>query len=92
MGWIGEVIEGTIKGIYSIFKKGDGKINGWTKLHKNEVPNWVERAGHKFHKHHRVRHHDLRRHFKGDNYIYRIYFKKAAHGRVEEEYYRKKRN
>lgn len=67
------------------------KFNYWKKIHKNQVPNWVERAGHKFNNHHHVKHHDLRIDLKGDNYIYRIYFKRAAHGRVIEEYYKKKR-
>ena len=91
MGLVGEIIEGTIKGFYSIFQKREIKVDGWEKLHKNKVPNWVERAGHKFHNKNKVRHHDLRRHFKGDHYIYRIYFKRASHGRIKEEYYRKKR-
>ena len=91
MGFISEVIEGFINGIYKIFKHRNKEIGGWERLHPNQVPNWVERAGHKFHNKHRVKHHDLRRLFKGDHYLYRVYFRKGAYGRVKEEYWRKKR-
>ena len=84
MGWIGEIVEGTIKGVYALFTPEDKKKGGWELLHKNEVPNWVERKGHRFHKKHPVRNHTLRITMKGRYYLYRIYFTKAAHRSVEE--------
>ncbi len=90
MGIISETVEGIINGIWNIIK-GKRNKGPWQKLHPNQVPRWVERAGHRFHRKHRVRNHDLRRDFKGNNYIYRIYFRKAAHGRVREEYWKREK-
>ena len=91
MGAIAEITEGAIKGFHSIFKLKKKNISGWKRLHRNLVPRWIEKAGHKFHNKHKVKHHDLRKDFKGSHYLYGIYFRRAAHGRVKEEYYRKKR-
>lgn len=91
MGIIGEITEGFINGIYKIFKTKKKK-SSWEKLSHLEVPSWVERASHRFHNKHPVRHHDLRKDFKGDYYLYRVIYKKEAHGRVREEFYRKRKS
>lgn len=90
MGVIGEVVEGIINGIYSIYKKRNNKEKNWEKLHPNQVPNWVERSAHKFIKRCKGKHHDLRKDFKGNNYLYRVYFRHVSHKRIKEEYWRKK--
>ena len=90
MGIIAEVIEGFLNWTCKLFKR-NAKISGWEKLHPNQVPNWVERSAHKFHKKHPVKNHDLRKDFRGNHFIYRVYFKKVAHGRIREEYWRKKK-
>ncbi|HLD54640.1 MAG TPA: hypothetical protein VJB35_00105 [Candidatus Nanoarchaeia archaeon] len=88
MGVIAEIVEGFILAISKFFHR-HRKYGGWERLNINQVPNWVERESHKFHNKHQVKHHDLRKHFVGKYYIYRVYYKKSAYGRIIEEYYRK---
>ena len=86
MTWIGEIKDF----IELILKIKKCKKSSWKKLDKNEIPSWVERASHKFHSKYPVKNHDKRKDFKGKYYLYRVHYQKSAHGRIKEEFYRKK--
>ena len=90
MSLISDVVEGFVKGVYGLFNNKKN-LNGWKKLSPLTVPSWVEKASHKFHNKHPVKHHDKRKDFVGKIYIYRVIYRKVAHGRVEETFYRKKK-
>jgi len=89
MSLVGE-IHSIIKGIYLIFIRRK-KNGGWERLDINQVPMWVERASHRFYNKHPLRNYDRRKDFTGKTYLYRIVYKKSSHGRIIEEYYRKKK-
>jgi hypothetical protein len=90
MSIISETFEGFLNFVFKNFnfKK---RNSCWEKLNQVDVPSWVEKASHKFHKKYPVRNHDLRKDFVGNYYIYRIFYRKWAHGRVKEDFYRKRK-
>lgn len=92
MGIISEITEGFINGIYKIFKSNKKKKSSWEKLSNLEVPSWVEKASHRFHNKHPIKHTDKRKDFVGKYYVYRVIYKKEAYGRVKEEFYRRKKS
>lgn len=92
MGVVAEIVEGVLNCLVNIFNsKKEKKNNRWEKMEQVNVPRWVEKASHKFHKKYPVKNHDLRKDFVGKHYVYRVFYRKWAHGRVKEDFYRRKR-
>jgi len=63
----------------------------WIELSEKEVPKWVHKAGEKFYSKSRNRPYDKIKIFKGNTFIYKIWFECVGQGQIKWHYYKKKK-